>query len=157
MENKNEEEKKIIIPLDEIEKVDISDRNIERIAKGFIVGSTAIGKRKEVRDLLEDKVIKRIGKKGKYLTDKLFELIEGVYIAEKDTTMSKTGPRMIKYYKVPPNLQAITYALDRVLGKPTQHVESNKQKEGIAVVEQIIKSLEGGKTVETTKRIEIKK
>jgi hypothetical protein len=155
MEDQKNKSVKMVVPLEELEMVDVSEKAVEKLARGFILGSTAIGRRKEVRELLEDKVVKKIGKKGKYLTDKLFELIEGVCIIERDHQVGKKG-RSIKYYKVPPNLQAIIYALDRVLGKPTQHVEQSREKEGIVAIEQIIKNLESGKVMQTTKRIEIK-
>ena len=142
----------ISTPLSELEVVDVSDRNIERMARGYIVGTQAIGRRKEVRELLEGKVVKRIGKKGKYLTDKLFELIEGIYVIDKQG--GKDG-QSIRYYKVPPNLNAIIYALDRVLGKPAVKGDAREEKKGIMVVESIIRNLAGGGT-ETTKRLEFK-
>jgi hypothetical protein len=138
------------IPLKELEVVDVSDKNVEKIARGYILGSKAIGRRKEVRQQLEERVIKRIGRKGKHLTDKLFELIEGVYIISKD---DKKG---IKYYQVPPNLQAIIYALDRVLGKPAVKSKDSEERKGIMVVESIIRNLAGGGSIEEKKSIEIK-
>lgn len=101
-----------------IEAVDMSEQQLEKRARGYFVGSKAIGRRGDVRKMLEEKVVDRIGKKGKYLVDKLFELIEGVYIV--DRLKEVKGKEDIRYYKVPPNLQAIVYALDRVLGKPKQ-------------------------------------
>lgn len=132
--------------------VDMSDRNVERMARGFIVGSERHIKRKEIRQELEEKVTKRIGHKGKYLVDKLFELIDGIYIIDKHKI---EGKQQIRYYKVPPNLQAIMYALDRVLGKPTVSTPENEQKKGITVVEKIIKNLSGN-TVEASRSVEIK-
>ena len=126
------------IPIAGLNPIDTSDRNVERMARGYIVGNQALTRRKEVREQLEKKVVERIGKKGKYLTDKLFELIEGVYVIER---MSGKGGRDIKYYQVPPNLEAIKYALDRVLGKPTQQIESKEERKGIMVVETIIRNL----------------
>src|SRR3990167_281421 len=76
-------EKTIDIPLEELVVEDVSDKKIEQRARAFIMGSEAIGRRKEVRELLEERVIQRVGKKGKHITDKLFELIEGVYMVEK--------------------------------------------------------------------------
>ena len=125
----------LAVNTDELEVVDVSDRNIEKMARGVIMGSQAIGRRKEIRELLEEKVSKKIGRKGKYLTDKLFELIEGVYVMDKQ----KGGS--IKYYQVPPNLNAIIYALDRVLGKPKQQIESTEEKKGIILVEHVIRNL----------------
>lgn len=118
---------------------DISDKKIEHMARGFIMGTQAIGRRREIREVLEERVTKRIGRKGKYLTDKLFELIDGIY------TVQKESGREIRYYKVPPNLTAIIYALDRVLGKPKQFTEHSEEKRGIMVVEHIIRNLAGDK------------
>ena len=128
----------ISIPLDELVVEDVSDRHLEQMARGFIMGTTAVGRRKEIREELEKKVTAKIGKKGKYLTDKLFELIEGVYIVDKK---SGANGRDVRYYQVPPNLQAIIYALDRVLGKPKQQIESSERKEGVILVEHVIRNL----------------
>ena len=131
-------EKIVEIPLAELETVDISDKYIEKMARGFIMGSQAIGRRREIRQELEERVTKKIGRKGKYLTDKLFELIEGVYVIDKRG--GKDG-RSIRYYQVPPNLNAIIYALDRVLGKPKQVSEVSEEKKGIVLVEHVIRNL----------------
>lgn len=130
--------REIMVPLEELEAVDVSDQHIEKMARGFIMGSQAIGRRKEIRQTLEDKVTQKIGRKGKYLTDKLFELIEGVYVIDKRG--GKNG-RDVRYYQVPPNLQAVIYALDRVLGKPKQQIEKSNESKGIILVEHVIKNL----------------
>jgi len=123
------------VPLEELEVADVSDKNVEKMARGFIMGTQAIGRRREIREVLEERVTKRIGRKGKYLTDKLFELIEGVQVVQKE------NGREIRYYKVPPSLNAIVYALDRVLGKPKQFTEHSEEKRGIILVEHVIKNL----------------
>ncbi len=136
---------KIAIPLSELQAVvDATPSHVDKIARGYFLGTTSFNKRREIRHELEKKVTERIGKKGKMLVDKLFELAQGVYIAEK------VGNKEIRYYQVPPNLQAIVYMLDRVLGKPTQYVEKSEEKKGIMVVEHIIKNLAGDKVVEGT-------
>lgn len=135
---KTEAPQEILVPLDELEVVDVSDKKIEQMARGFIMGSQAIGRRKEIREELEKKVTQKIGKKGKYLTDKLFELIEGVYVVDKRG--GKNG-REVRYYQVPPNLNAIIYALDRVLGKPKQQIEASQESKGIILVEHVIRNL----------------
>jgi hypothetical protein len=141
----------IEVPMDELEVVDVSDKKIEQMARGFIMGTQAIGRRKEIREVLEERVTKRIGRKGKYLTDKLFELIDGVY------TVQKENEKEIRYYKVPPSLTAIIYALDRVLGKPVARTSGERQdKKGIMIVESIIRNLAGGGTIEQRKSVEIK-
>ncbi len=128
----------IDIPLNELAVVDVSDRKIEEMARGFIMGNEAIGDRDKIRQMLESKVTKKIGKKGKYLTDKLFELIEGVYVVDKRG--SQNG-HSIKYYQEKPNLNAIIYALDRVLGKPKQVSEMTEEKKGVILVEHVIRNL----------------
>ena len=127
------------IPLNELETVDVSPQHIENMARGFIMGTQAIGRRKEIREMLEERVTKRIGRKGKYLTDKLFELIDGVY------TVQKESGKEIRYYRVPPSLPAIIYALDRVLGKPVARTEVSEEKKGVMIVETIIRNLAGDK------------
>lgn len=122
---------------------DVSDKKIEQMARGFIMGTQAIGRRREIREVLEERVTKRIGRKGKYLTDKLFELIDGVYVIDKNR--NGKGGQEIRYYQVPPSLNAIVYALDRVLGKPTQFTEHSEEKKGIMIVEHIIRNLAGDK------------
>ena len=92
------------------------------------MGSQRIGRQREIRQDLETRVVKRIGRKGKYLVDKLFELIEGVYIVDK------RNEGTLKFYQVPPSLNAIIYALDRVLGKPTARTEATEERKGIMVV-----------------------
>ena len=133
----------VAIPLSELAPVDVSEKAIEARARAFILGSQTHARRKEIREELEEKVTRKIGKKGKYLTDKLFELIEGVYVIDKRG--GKDG-REVRYYQVPPNLQAITYALDRVLGKPVARTEVSEEKKGIVIVESIIRNLAGDKT-----------
>lgn len=125
------------IPPSEMTVVDASDQHVERMARGFILGTRTVARRKDIRDKLEEKVTKRIGHKGKYLVDKLFELIEGVQIVQKE------GTHEVRYYKVPPNLNAIIYALDRVLGKPKQVSEHSEEKKGIILVEHVIRNLAG--------------
>ena len=127
----------ILEPAAPAELVDVSDKNIERMARGFILGAESFGKRRQLKEKLEKKVTTRIGRKGKWISDKLFELIEGVYI--EDSSSGKKGT--IRYYKVPPSLPAIVYALDRVLGKPKQQIETTEEKRGIVLVEHVIRNL----------------
>ncbi len=109
---------------DQIEVVDMSQEKVDKVAKMYFTGSTAIGKRDDIRKLLEEKVVGRIGLKGKYITDKLFELIEGVKAVDRvEPVLNKEGKvirRRVRYYQTPPSLPAIMYALNRVLGQPTQ-------------------------------------
>ena len=120
-----------------IELFDVSDKKVEEIARGYILGTQSLGKRRQIREVLEAKVTNKIGRKGKYLVDKLFELIEGVYVVQKDDSKG------IRYYKVAPSLPAIVYALDRVLGKPKQYTEHTEEKRGLILVEHVIRNLAG--------------
>ena len=128
----------IDIPLSELSVMDVGDKKVEELARSFIMGNEAVGDRDKIRQMLESKVTKKIGKKGKYLTDKLFELIEGVYVVDKRG--GKDG-HSIRYYQEKPNLNAITYALDRVLGKPKQVQEISEEKKGVILVEHVIRNL----------------
>ena len=136
------------IPMKDLVMEDISDQAVSRRANAFIQGSKVVGDRKKVQQILETKVVKRVGQKGKYLVDKLFELAEGIYIMRQDVKGN------IKYYEQPPNLAAIIYLLDRALGKPTQKTEQSEEKEGIRVIESMIKDLAGG-TIEHRKEVQI--
>lgn len=122
----------------EIRVIDVSDKHLEKVARGYILGTQKFDNQRALKEKLESRVVKKIGRKGKWLTDKLFELIEGVYIVDKRGGKEGTT---IKYYQVPPNLQAIIYALDRVLGKPKVVTEYNENKQGMVLVEHIIKGL----------------
>ena len=118
-----------------LETIDATDDYVERLSRGYILGTKKLQNRQEIQDELETAVVSRVGKKGKMITDKLFELIEGVYVVNK---LDKKG---VAYYKVPPNLQAIIYALDRVLGKPEVQTKHTEEKRGLLTVEHIIKNL----------------
>lgn len=122
----NEEiERTIEIPLSEIGSVDLSNQNIEKMARGYFTGKQAIGRKKDIRKVLEDKVVGKIGAKGKFLVEKLFELIEGVQVVGKGYE-EVNGIKEQKVYIRPPDLNAIIYALDRVLGRPKQlNVQAN--------------------------------
>lgn len=115
--------------------VDATERHIEQMARGFIMGTTSMQSNADIRRKLEERVVKKIGGKGKFLIDRLFELASGVYVVDK------VGGKEVRYYKVPPNFNALVYLLDRVLGKPKQTGEASDAKKGIYVVESIIKNL----------------
>ena len=115
--------------------IDATERHINQIAHGFIMGSQSLKSNADVRRKLEERVTKRIGTKGKFLVDRLFELAAGVYV------LDKVAGKEVRYYKVPPDFRALVYLLDRVLGKPKQTMETSDAKKGIYVVESIIKNL----------------
>lgn len=113
------------IPVKQVATANIGDRHLEQLAKSWIVGDKVMGRQKDVRAVLEKKVVGRIGRKGKHLVDKLFELIEGVRVVQR-VHKNAGGFEEIVAYKRPPDLQAIIYALDRVLGKPKQlNIQAN--------------------------------
>lgn len=122
----------------ELNVIDVSEKHLEKVARGYILGTTKFSNQRELRQKLESKVEKKIGAKGKFLVEKLFELIEGVHIV--DGRSGKDG-KTVRYYQQPPNLQAIIYALDRVLGKPKAVTEHTETKQGIVLVEHIIKGM----------------
>lgn len=117
---------------------EVYSQDVEKEAKNFLLGKNALSNKKKLRANLESKVIGRIGRQGSHLVDKLFELVDGIYMLDKNKGLNG---RDIRYYRVPPNLEAIKYAIDRVLGKPTQHVEQSEEKSGIITVEHVIKKL----------------
>src|SRR3990167_2088104 len=129
--------------------LDNSSANVERMARGFILGTQNHTKQRKIKQALEERVIQRIGRKGKFLTDKLFELADGIYMQERTKDRNT-----IKYYQVPPNLAAITYLIDRALGKPKQHTEISEEKRGVVVIESIIKNLAEDKPIKPVEEIE---
>lgn len=130
---------------------DTTDRAVERAARGYIMGTEKIGRARKIKNTMHEQVTKRIGRKGKYLVDKLFELAEGVYVVDK--IASKAEGTEVRYYKTPPQLNAITYLLDRVMGKPTQHTEHTEEKKGILLVEHIIRNLAEGHGEDTRRTV----
>lgn len=121
---------------------DVQARHLERVARGYFLGNTQWNKNKAIKEKLEERVVKKVGSKGKFIVDKLFELINGVYIVEDEKINPKTGKiERIKSYREKPDLKAIMYALDRVLGRPTERVESFDENEGIRSIATILKSL----------------
>lgn len=85
---------------------------------------------------LERRIQLKVGDKIDYLCEKLFELADGVWIFSK----SPDGT-IIKTYKREPDSKAIQYLIDRVVGKPTQQVETNTQNTGVIQIQHIIKNL----------------
>jgi len=52
-----------------------------------------------------------------HIVDKLLELVDGVYVVQH----TKDGEERI--YVQPPDRQAAIHLLDRIMGRPTEHVE----------------------------------
>lgn len=60
-----------------------------------------------------------------WIVDRLFELAEGVHVAEA----TRDGAVV---YQRPPDRQACEYLLDRIMGKPTQPIDLREQAARIA-------------------------
>jgi hypothetical protein len=128
--------------------INVSPRVIERMARGAILGYTHTGAEKKRRQRLTHKVEMMVAKKGKHLIDKMFELAEGIYLVDKKSD------KELRYYQVPPNYAAITYLLDRVMGKPAVNKpDGAEERRGVTAVEQIIKRLADGTITEERRTI----
>lgn len=88
---------------------------------------------------IEGLVQRKIGKRVKWLLDKSFELADGIY------TIDARDPDKVKYYKKAPDLDAIIYLIDRLIGKPTAKTENKntEEKKGVQAVQAIILQLAG--------------
>lgn len=121
--------------LADVQLIDLNP-SLRSTARKYSEGKDSDRKRKELQKKLEEQVTGRIGDAGTLITDRLFELIDGAYVIQR------MDGKQIRFYKTPPNLKAIMYALDRVLGHPTQPIEQNNaEKEGMNTIAQIIKGL----------------
>ena len=122
---------------------DSQESHLKRVAQGYFANKNRVKTNMEIKAKIESQVVKAIGNEGKYLTDKLFELIEGVYIVRDIVQDPKTKKiKSFKYYKEKPDLKAITYALDRVLGKPGEDGNYGGEKgEGLSMMSEMLKNL----------------
>lgn len=68
------------------------------------------------------KAEKKIADKLPWLIDQALELAEGVVIQERD----KEGG--LRIYQRPPDMKAIAYLVDRIMGKPTERREMTLEK-----------------------------
>lgn len=68
------------------------------------------------------KAEKRIADRLPTLIDKMFELADGVLVEE----ISLTGRAV---YQKPPDYKALSYLIDRIMGKPTERQEVDLQGE----------------------------
>lgn len=92
---------------------------------------------------IEGLVQRKIGKRVKWLLDKSFELADGIY------TIDARDPDKVKYYKKAPDLDAIIYLIDRLIGKPTAKTENKntEEKKGVVAIQNMIVQLAGGNLV----------
>ena len=126
-----------------IGKTETTEKYLQKINRITIrkdFGKIINKRRRKNEQKVEDTILKRTP----WLLDKMFELADGMYIVDKHVP-----GRELRYYKTSPDRQAITYLLDRAIGKPRQaESEIDESKEGLLVIEQIIKSmaLDGGNT-----------
>jgi len=124
---------------EELEVEDTTEAHLERIAAGVILGTENYQKNREIKSKLEGKLIKKVGSKGKMITDRLFDLINGVWV--EDTRHVKGKKQKRRIYQSPPSLPAIKLALEAVIGKPVAKTEHTEIKSGFTTVELIIKGL----------------
>lgn len=110
---------------------------IDLLAEDFVAGNITTNENKRIRKELESNFIKAVGGKSDFVTGKLFELIDGIYVI--DNKNSKEGD--IKYYQRPPSLAAIKLALEMSIGKATARSEHHEEKTGLVTVEHIIKGM----------------
>lgn len=87
------------------------------------------------RARLQDTLEKKVSAKSKWIIDKIFELADGVYLVDKHDN------KEVKYYKRQPDLQALIYLVNRLLGSPTQKSEHVEETRGTLALEQIIHHL----------------
>lgn len=88
---------------------------------------------------VEKMVTRKISVKTKFLIDQAFELAAGIYV------LDERDPHKTKYYKKQPQLDAIIYLMDRLLGKPVAKTENTnlQAKKGVAELQSIIMNLAG--------------
>lgn len=106
-----------------------------------IVESTVKSKNKEELIVRVEKMVqKKIATKTKFLINQAFELAAGIYV------LDERDPSKTKYYRKPPQLDAIIYLMDRLLGKPMVKSENTnlQAKKGVAELQNIIQVLAGG-------------
>ncbi|HEB13581.1 MAG TPA: hypothetical protein ENI13_01225 [candidate division CPR3 bacterium] len=119
-----------------IGKTETTEKYLQKINRITIrkdFGKIINKRRRKNEQKVEDTILKRTP----WLLDKMFELADGLMIVDKHNP-----GRELRYYKMAPDRQAITYLLDRAIGKPRQaESEIDESKEGLLVIEQIIKSM----------------
>ena len=105
---------------------------------------TATNEHQQYKEKIAQKVEKRIGRKVNTLVGKALELAQGVKVTRYNGETDE-----IVAYDEKPNLNAIIYLLDRLMGKPTIKSEVKEEKKGIFIIEHMIKKLaDSGKVVE---------
>ena len=106
----------------------------------MVAGATRAKNKEELIVRVEKMVQKKIAVKTKFLIDQAFELAAGIYV------LDERDPSKTKYYKKQPQLDAIIYLMDRLLGKPMVKSENTnlQAKKGVAELQNIIQVLAGG-------------
>lgn len=94
---------------------------------GFRPGSGRKPNAQKFAGIIE-KAKKRIGDRLPEVIDKMFELAEGVTVQEIDP---KTGDARI--YTTPPDYRAVSYLIDRIMGKPTQPVAGDNDAPAVRI------------------------
>ena len=96
---------------------------------------------------VEKLIERKIAGKTTFLLDQALELAAGIFITKED------DPLHIKYYRKPPDLTAIIYLIDRLVGKPVAKTENKniQANKGIAAVQNIIMNLAAGSSINVNK------
>ena len=115
------------------------DQNLQLNNPGLVEIFKRPKTKEDVIARVEKLVQKKIAVKTKFLIDQAFELAAGVYV------LDERDPSKTKYYRKPPQLDAIIYLMDRLLGKPMVKSENinREAKKGVAELQSIIMNLAG--------------
>lgn len=127
---------------DQITPTEILERHeaqmVEKETRTQVVALTQSARHNSYKEKIAKKVEKRIGEQFETLVDNAMQLAQGITVAE----VQEDGG--VKAWTEKPNLNAIIYLLDRLMGKPTQRQEIKDDKSGITVIEKMIKQLANG-------------
>lgn len=151
-------------------RADISPKAIDDHVSHFLAGDYLMGDKKRIRDKLEYKIVRNVGRRGTKLLNILEELAEGIWTMQDmpccnnmpvryNERMKKNG-EFVKYdakvYKKEPNMAAIIYLFNLALGKSTTVDKFDSEREGVKTVEKIIRDMATGKE-QVTREVEIRK
>lgn len=127
----------------------LENQIVDKRATDAIIELASTNKHQAYKEKIANKVDRQIGKKATTLVETAMELAQGITVAEED---EEGG---VKYYTKAPNLNAIIYLLDRLMGKPVAKQEIKEEKKGIFIIEHMIKQL-ADKPVVTVPATEVK-
>ena len=114
---------------------------LEEVGHGFFLDQDRLKRNEKLGHKLEDAIIKKIAGKHGVMTiaAKLMELIEGVEVL-KERKNAKGEITHHYVYREKPDLNAIKYALDRVIGTPQKQAnKADEDRKNIKAMSDIIK------------------